>query len=351
MLRSGGIGTYLRELLPRITQQLQLEKLGILIEREDDFSDLPASCKIESFVRPSKIYSLREQRDFLSLAGSKYELFWSPHFNVPWFRKPLLVTVHDTFHLSLPQFSTSVQRAYVRLAFAKIKRDATAIITVSEFSKSEVLKFISVPSSKVHVVPNGFSPPANSESGIAPREKPYVLFAGNLKPHKNLAVLVDAFNRLKEDYSGDLVVVGNDEGLRTKDLSLADYQRILGERLVFTGRVSDAELTSLYRNADVFVAPSLYEGFGLTPLEAQSFGCRVIASDIPAHREVLHSSVRYFDPRNPSQLSELMKAVLIEPKPAQEVVRPSLTWEKSAQAHLAVIESLGFRLTQGPRAL
>lgn len=348
MIRSGGIGTYIREVVPGLTQNLAFRRLRLLVvnkaEFESNFAAAFGSVNYEVLEIPARIYSPQEQWGYLKSSSGEFDLFWAPHLNLPWFFPNTLVTLHDTFHLSRPDVSRFHERVYMRLALQRIKAHAKAVIAVSNFSKAEALRYMDYPADKIHVIPHAYSKPMvppKADYSQFPRDKKFVLFVGNLKPHKNLKTLVKAFSSIKDQFPHELWIAGHQEGMRTVDQDLDFYRRELGERLRFLGRVGEDELAYLYKKASVFVAPSTYEGFGLTPIEALASGARVIASDIPAHREFMPEGPAFFDPSRVDLLASLLKENLLEgASPAKFDL--SRSWSQVIEEHRRVFDGLGF---------
>lgn len=347
MSQSSGIGTYIRGVIPELLPQLRFKKLRLLVRDQALFlRDHPHLAKlpgIEFIEQKSRIYSPQEQIDFLRASSGGFDLFWAPHLNLPWFHPSLLVTVHDTFHLSCRELSAVHERLYMRLALRCLRRHAKAVITVSQFAKSELLRHAPMGSTPVHVIPHGRAEAPVRREAIR-SEHPFLLFVGNLKPHKNLKTLVKAVGLLRDQIPHQLWIVGDAEGLRRVDPELERYRHELGDRVRFLGKLEDEKLQELYRSCDAFIAPSVYEGFGLTPIEALLMGApRVIASRIPAHEEFLGESVTYFDPQSAESLASALARSLGAP-PEIRGSPPILAraWSQSVEEHRRVLEGLGF---------
>ena len=158
-----------------------------------------------------------------------------------------------------------------------------SIITVSAFSKERLIARLGVPEAKIHVVPNGLSEQFQHkqepelDAGLG---SPFFLYVGSLEPRKNVGCLLEAWDHAAlKDWK--LVIVGERAGI-FENVSL----KTNSPQVIFTGRLENQQLLNLYRAAHAFVSPSVYEGFGLPPLEAMACGCPCLISDIPAHQEV-----------------------------------------------------------------
>ena len=177
-----------------------------------------------------------------------------------------------------------------------------------------------------------------------PYEKPYVLFVGSVKPHKNVGGLIRALELAQRRIPHDLVIVGRREGLITADEAVAAKAKALGARVHFTGFVRDDLLKQFVKHADALALPSFYEGFGLPPLEAMACGCPALVSNAASLPEACGDAALYCDPHSPEDIAEKL-VLLME----DEALRTSLrrkglervkrfTWEACAQKTLEVLE-------------
>ena len=210
-------------------------------------------------------------------------LLWSPGNTGPLLCANQVVTIHDASTLDHPEWFERKFAVLYGWLLPKLARRVRAIITVSTFSKERLIFRLRVPESKIHVVPNGLSehfqlkqkPELDAGWG-----GPFFLYVGSLEPRKNLGRLLEAW-----DYAAlkdwRLVIVGERAGI-FENVSL----KTNSPQVIFAGRLDNQELLNLYHAAHAFVSPSVYEGFGLPPLEAMACGCPCLISDIPAHREV-----------------------------------------------------------------
>lgn len=217
--------------------------------------------------------------------------------------KNQIVTVHDiAYSVNKEWFSFSYRTAY-SLLLPILTRQSKLVMTVSEFSKKEIIKEFSIPSEKVFV----FSPApkprprTNAEPGV---DGKYVIAVSSMDPRKNFKTLVEAYAKHPDD-GVKLIVVGGaakiygDTNIKNKE-----------ERIEFLGRVSDERLEALYRNASLYVCTSLYEGFGIPALEAMQYGCPVAVSDIEIFHEVLGENAVYFNPTDTTDIAEKISYAL-----------------------------------------
>ncbi|MED4590148.1 glycosyltransferase family 4 protein [Priestia flexa] len=346
MIKSSGIGTYLENILLRIIpmkKNFNVTLLGdkkILSEMFPDTNIIHCTCSI---------YSVREQIELNRKITKEYDLLWSPHYNIPFLTSTkTLVTVHDFFHLDMPQFVSGInKKLYSKFMFKILARKASKVITVSEFSKSRALIHLGRNADcKVNVVYNGVGEDWFEFRGEKKFNKPYILYVGNVKPHKNLRSLIKAYEILQEDIKEDLVIVGKKEGFITGDDSISDISEELANKITFTGYVGDEELKAWVKGAKALIFPSLYEGFGLPPLEAMACGTPVLTSHAASLPEVCEQAAIYFDPYDVEDMAKKIKETLQDEETLQVLSKKGLaqatkfTWEKSVAQHLKVIESL-----------
>ena len=134
--------------------------------------------------------------------------------------------------------------------------------------------------------------------------RPFLLYVGNIKPHKNLNRLIDAFSKLLNKIPHDLIIVGKMTGFITPDNKVINRSKKLSDRIIFKGKVSNKILKQYFSQADIFIFPSIYEGFGLPPLEAMAAGVPVVASKAASIPEVCGDAVFYFDAYNTDDIAE-----------------------------------------------
>ncbi len=352
MIRSSGIGTYLQNLLPTFAQHFDL----ILIGNPDEI-DI-SNCHVVASTIP--IYSIAEQVYLPRLIPS-CDVFWSPHYNIPLLpirAKKRLVTIHDVFHLAFSDTLPLKQKLYAKLLLNRAVTISHQVVTVSEFSKAEIVKHTHASPSSIRVIHNGINHQLfrvmkdnnQLESVRQQYQLPtrFALFVGNVKPHKNLISLVKAFAAIRDKIPDlYLVIVGKKEGFITGAPELFEYihqNKTLADRIIFTGFVATEDLPVIYNLADLFVFPSLYEGFGLPPLEAMACGCPVLVADKASMPEVCGIHIDYIDPLDITSLAvKITEMINLNHEQRQTLSdrgvqkAAAYTWEKSIAAHIEVI--------------
>lgn len=310
MARMSGIGVYLRNLAP-LCMELLADVARFRLLGYDGAFPVPDGISWEAVSFDAPIYSIAEQLRMPPLLRG-CDALWLPHYPVPLLtRIPLVTTIHDVAHLALPDLFTGIQKVYARLMFQIVRRKAAELLFVSEFSRQEFLRLVGTPRGGMTITHNGIDqdwfklPPA-----YEPARPPYFLAIGNIKPHKNIPLLCRSFAKIAKKCTADLVLAGEHNGFRSAEASTETLAAICPGRVRFTGAVEQAELMRLMHGATALAFPSLYEGFGLPPLEALAAGVPVIASDIPPVREVCDEHAQYFSPNNEEQLAQAMLETL-----------------------------------------
>jgi glycosyltransferase involved in cell wall biosynthesis len=327
MLDTSGIGTYLRETLPRVVARMPDVDFTVLGDPATLRPLLGDDRRVD--VRPwrTPIYTVREQIEARRLLPADATLVWSPHFNIPlgW-RGPLVVTVHDVAHLALPQASLP-RSLYARGMFEVVRRRASVLLCVSKFTEQEFRRRVGAPRRSV-VSLEGVSARWFQLAPPAATGTPYFLYVGNVKPHKNLGRLIAAFARVASRIPHRLVIAGRRDAMRTIDHDVARLAATLGERVELTGYVAPAALEQLVAGCDALVLPSLYEGFGLPPLEALASGRPVVVSNAASLPEVCGPEAEYFDPLDVEDIAHALVRVATRPPDSDEIRGRRRAWAR-----------------------
>jgi glycosyltransferase involved in cell wall biosynthesis len=325
-LRDYGIGTYVRNLLRHLSRLDKTTEYVVLCQVADCATVEEFGENFRAVPEAAPGYSIREQlRVPLDLRREGIDLFHAPHYVLP----PLtpcksIVTIHDCIHLRFPQYLPNrLAYAYARSSLWVATHRSNRVLTVSDASKRDILKYFRVPQEKIDVIYNAiderYGETPSAEEVLRVRERyqlndPFVLYAGNIKPHKNLERLIEAFYTLRRNGldTVKLLIIG-DEISKYAALRRAVHHYKLHKHVRFFGFVPDKTLAVLYRLAGVFVFPSLYEGFGLPPLEAMASGTPVITSNVSSLPEVVGDAAILIDPLQPEAIADAMRRVLTDP--------------------------------------
>lgn len=212
-------------------------------------------------------------------------------------KSPHVTTVHDISFKLFPQYFTKGAAAFKSFNLPRALNKSQGIITVSEFTKSEILKvYPKTDGNKIKAIPLGINPPPEGEFPVpAEASEPYVLFVGTVEPRKNILMLIKAMERVWDrGINENLIIAGKFGWLYEETVKYAENSRYRN-KIMFTGYISDDELEGLYRHASLFAFPSLYEGFGLPPLEAMSRRLPVISTSSASLPEALGDAAMFAD--------------------------------------------------------
>jgi glycosyltransferase involved in cell wall biosynthesis len=356
LLASSGIGTYLTNLLENLAAIENEFVFEVICPRQKLLVRLPPD-RFRYVPGKSPIYSVREQWEIARLA-SHAQVLHSPHYNAPLFYQGnLVVTIHDLIHVTDPTFKgTLAARLYARPMFNLVARRADCLIADSEFTKTQIVEHLPISPSKVVVVYLGVSdhfcphdrgqalPRVSSLLGL---KRPYILFVGNLKPHKNVKTLLHAFSQMcaHSDFDHQLVILGDDRKWKVDLVSECEKSGI-NDRVLFAPHVRYEDLPWVYGAAEILVMPSFIEGFGLPVLEAMACGTPVVCSRAASLPEVAGDAAEYFEPTSVEGLAAGMERVLGSAERQAELRHRGLervklfSWDECARRHCEVYRSV-----------
>jgi len=261
----------------------------------------------------------------------------------PLFYSNQIATHHDITYVRHPESYTRVFRTLYRVMTPILLSRIKTLLTVSNFSRGEISEFYHYPENNIFVVPNAVSDDFQPGPPLT-EKKDYLLAVSSPSAHKNFKRMIEAFLTLRNQEHLQLHIVG----AASEIFSDPSLQRLAASdpRISFLGRLSDAELIAQYQGATAFVFPSLYEGFGIPPLEAQACGCPVLAANAASIPEVLQASALYFDPVDVEHIAAAMERILTDLPLRQSLRRRGLnnvtrfSWEDSASRVSQRIDAL-----------
>jgi len=351
-----------------------VKNLALIDERNEYFLLLDSREKLEIKKIKSRLGIIKKQNFKIVELGSGNKFIWNA-LNVPKFcRKqkidiyhtqyiiPIFMPKHTKIVTHIHDVSFRVHKELISwkdafflnflIPYALGKADL--ILAVSQFTKDEIIKYYNTPSEKIEVIYNASSLKKVNDNWQEIKEKynlpdKYILALGTMQPRKNIPFLIKAFGEVADKIPGiSLVLVGgkahNFDDLITQTI---EKHPNIKNRIIFTGYVGEDDKFMIFEKAQLFVFPSLYEGFGVPILEAMDAGTRVLASDIPPHIEIGGESVIYANPTDIDRWKKMLYDCLVSGKIKKDVfaegekLRESFSWRKSAQKLLTLYEKLG----------
>jgi glycosyltransferase involved in cell wall biosynthesis len=349
-----GIGRYSSELLAELQKQATDHEYVVLLLPEQFEKWVPSNARFTKALTTSEVYSLAEQFKLpFEIYRHKPDLVHFQAFNLPLFYfGRYVVTIHD---LTLVKFKNVRGSGAARLVYAAkqqlmklvlwsaIKR-AAQIMTPAEYTKDALVDRYSIGRGKITTTLLAVGDELSnkgSSSSLRPKT-PFLLYVGNYYPYKNVGALVAAFNESSfKTQGGSLVLVGKPEYFQ--NLIRAQVETLkLSAQVLFPGFVTDEELTALYKDAHLFVFPSLSEGFGLPGLEAMAYGTPVLSAYASCLPEIYGDAAHYFDPNKTEDLTAQLDLLLRDGERRQALVTAGYaqiklySWAKTAEQTLAV---------------
>ena len=306
---------------------------------------------------------------------SNPDVFFSPTHYLPFFSpSKSVISILDVSYLHFPNMFAKKDLYQLKFWGGLSIKKAKKIITISNSSKSDIIKEYGISSDKVVVVYPGVKEISNIKYQISNMDElqkkfgidgDYILFVGTLQPRKNIVRLIEAFSKVVQNYSSSersesrsrfstssnnkglqLVIIGK-KGWMFDDILSAPEKFGVKDNVLFIDNAADEDLPSLYQHAQFFILPSLYEGFGLPILEAMNYGCPVITSNVSSLPEAGGDAALYVDPQNPEDIAEKMKKLLSDDNLKKELVEKGyiqvkkFSWEKTARETLKALEEVG----------
>jgi glycosyltransferase involved in cell wall biosynthesis len=269
-----------------------------------------------------------------------------------------VLTIHDILFESHPEFFPAVHRTLIRFLVPFSGKHASRIISVSEFTKRQIMEYYRIPEEKIEVIYEGASPkfrPIKNGTSILPTlkaygiEKKYILFVGRIEPRKNIVSLLKAFDYIKKRGRKDLclVIVGNQDKIFQENESFEKVEEMqLGSDVIFTGGVSEDDLIALYNGAEVLTYPAFAEGFGLPVLEAMACGTPVVTSHTSALPEVAGEAALLINPYSFHEIGEAVEGLLDNQHLRKKLSAKGIerarrfSWERTAEKTVEVYRNV-----------
>lgn len=342
-INDSGIGVYINNVVLQVINSLSIRyRIAAIIKFNFDEIVLAKKIPRVNLLKfKSSPYTFFEQVEYyLRLPRGKF--FWATSLSTPFiFNGKVIFTIYDLSYLYIKNISVTVilKKILTWIYFRIGAKNTSLFLFISEFTKNEFFRVFHGVIKKdaiLRVVLLGVSETWRSESNAISDQR-YLAIIGNLRPHKNMAFAVRGLANLCKTFDLHVYIVGDLSSQRMKDNNLLEY--IKDKSWVkYLGKISEGELLDVVKNASMLVAPSLHEGFGLTVLEGMASGVPVLASDIPAHREVGGNTVRYFDPNSTTSINSEAIKLLTNIKDTEYLLKSAkqrsanFTWLKSSNA-------------------
>lgn len=359
----GGLGRYIEQLITHL-EKIDRSNDYVIFLRRDNFDNYePQNQNFKKILADIPWYGLAEQFKLKKvIQKEKVNLMHFPHWNVPFFyNDPFVVTVHDLILLHYPTRRASTKGLFTywfkNLAWKLILKHAVKksvkIIAPSEFTKQDLIKTLGVSVDKISVTPlapaNTVIPTSKEESLAILKNykitKPYLLYVGVAYPHKNLEALLAAWKIFMEKFGTgyQLVLAGKKNYFYERLIKLTAKEKITD--IIFTDFIPDEDLPNLYQNASLYVFPSLYEGFGLPPLEALSYNLPVASSSASCLPEILKDAAIFFNPRDKMAIAQALNLGLNDQNLRQKLLEngqkllKTYSWDKTAEKTLIIYKN------------
>jgi len=340
MINNSGIGTYIQNIICAIVNNYKKINIILLVQPYFDYSNILNNLNfnnVKIIKINSPIYSIREQFEiYFKLLEYKIDLFWAPHYNIPiLLRTKLLVTIHDIWHIVDKSPDRFLRNLYAKILFYFIRIKKTNIITVSNFTKNEIIANTNI-RSNIIVIKNGIDKFWKSNKSYKNNNE--ILYVGNIRKHKNVNLLINAFKNINNS-SFKLLLIGNSDSYLKKN-------NFKNSNIKFIDEVDRKKLIEYYNNARLLVLPSRYEGFGFTPLESMACDCPALVSDFSAIREICQDGAFYFNLDKEDDLKDKIMYLLNNEevcdnliKNGREIIR-QYDWGKTVHETIKKIDKL-----------
>lgn len=340
-----GIGNYTYELARRLVSGPDITYQGNIFNYRGRSDNRDALAGVDMDIRENRSMQYGVYRRIWRFVPLRYESLFPPadvthFFNYivpPRIEGAVITTIHDLTYLRYPETVNRSNLRRIREGIAYSVERSCLIVTSSQFSKGEIMELLKIPAERVAVIPAAASISEACMSEV-PVTGPYILYVGAIEPRKNLQRLLKAYELLKRETGipHKLVLAGG-RGWNCEDIYRTAESIYGSQDVVFWGHVPEAEKNALYANASAFVFPSLYEGFGIPPLEAMHWGTPVVCSNAASLPEVAGDAACYVDPLSVKSIAEGMWRVLSDEAYAEKLREQGrkqtqrFSWDRSAE--------------------
>jgi glycosyltransferase involved in cell wall biosynthesis len=362
--KKAGVGNYAFNLIKCLSNTFLKDQIDVYVQKDikgfDCENNLLNYINVKSFNNSFERIIFEQLYMPIKYKKGRYDVVHLLDYQSPFFAmgQKYILTIHDLSYFLYHDIFTKAQRFYKKLNTSTGVKKSSAIITVSESTKNDIIKmFPDINEEKINVIPLAVNKKVLGKE-ISKKEidavkqryginSEYILFVGTLEPRKNLVTLIKSFKRISY-YNNQikLVIVGK-KGWLYKDILKKVEDKNIKEKVVFTDYVPEAQLSAIYKGAKLFVFPSIYEGFGLPVLEAMTVGCPVITSYISSLPEVVGNAGILINPEDEMQIADNILMLLNDDNKREELIikgkkrAEKFSWEKTVELTLQVYEKVG----------
>ena len=343
LIGQSGIGTFIENVVYHIVNTPDMHFVLVGDKKKLEPYALRENCTIVECNYPS--FSLKELFCFPTKEINRCDAFFTPYFNIPsGIRVPIFSMIHDVVFFDVEGICSPIGKLIRRIFIQSALNISTTVFTVSDFSRQRILKHFHT-FHPIKVVPNGLSKELLDYKAAHPvvKERSGIVYLGNIKRHKGLLVLWKAYERLLKERldAPTLTIIGHID-FRTKDSEMMETIQANKDKIRLLTNASNQEVYDILSHAACLISPSLYEGFGIPPLEAMSLGTPVIMSDIPVYKEIYGKfPVRFFESGNAEDLYQHLLTLPSSPVSVDEKISLSYHYQNTAQ--LIINEFLSMR--------
>ena len=339
LIGQSGIGTFIENVVPHMVATPDAD--FVLVGDKAQLADYAGreNCTVVECTYDS--FSPKELLRFPVKAVNTCDVFYTPNFNIPMgIRIPIYCTIHDIVFFDTGHFGSTLHRTALKWYVRRALRIAKGVFTVSQFSRQRIQDYFHT-QRDIQVLCNGLSQELLEYKASHPvvQQRAGIVYLGNIKRNKGIHILWQAYQKLMDEGGNDppLTIIGRFD-LRTKDDEILQTVLANKDKVRLVTDATNQQVYDILAHAACLVSPSLYEGFGIPPLEAMSLGTPVILSDIPVYQEIYgHYPVTFFEAGNADELCRMLRTLPSSPIDVDELIVSTYTYEKTAKKIMQVL--------------
>ena len=339
LIGQSGIGTFIENVVPHMVATPDAD--FVLVGDKAQLADYAGreNCTVVECTYDS--FSPKELLRFPVKAVNTCDVFYTPNFNIPMgIRIPIYCTIHDIVFFDTGHFGSTLHRAALKWYVRRALRIAKGVFTVSQFSRQRIQDYFHT-QRDIQVLCNGLSQELLEYKASHPvvQQRAGIVYLGNIKRNKGIHILWQAYQKLMDEGGNvpPLTIIGRFD-FRTKDDEILQTVLANKDKVRLVTDATNQQVYDILAQAACLVSPSLYEGFGIPPLEAMSLGTPVILSDIPVYQEIYgHYPVTFFEAGNADELCRMLRTLPSSPIDVDELIVSTYTYEKTAKKIMQVL--------------